>query len=302
MSPFPQHYLSFSPQIPPLVGQSRLGAIPTTGPHEVATRTEFVTYPSPIPSMATADDGTRELPVGIWEPGDTEPIGPLVVFSHGANGTMYNNESLFRELASHGYRVASVAHSKHTMFTRLSDGTIVTPRQAVPGRALDIQKSDDIQMSVDLQKDWIELRLADLDAVLDQLPHDEVVAMGHSLGGASALALGRERDDVVDVVALECITVAGEGEGPYPVPILYFYSDVAKDMLEGPAHTEVALPDGPEDRVVYLPGSGHLGMTDLGRVTPIVTNLLDRGLDTTDSEVTLGAINEEVLAFLDQLQ
>ena len=77
--------------------------------------------------MATADDGTRELPVGIWEPGDTEPIGPLVVFSHGANGTMYNNESLFRELASHGYRVASVAHSKHTMFTRLSDGTIVTP-------------------------------------------------------------------------------------------------------------------------------------------------------------------------------
>lgn len=157
-------------------------------------------------------------------------------------------------------------------------------------------------MSVDLQKDWIELRLADLDAVLDQLPHDEVVAMGHSLGGASALALGRERDDVVDVVALECITVAGEGEGPYPVPILYFYSDVAKDMLEGPAHTEVALPDGPEDRVVYLPGSGHLGMTDLGRVTPIVTNLLDRGLDTTDSEVTLGAINEEVLAFLDQLQ
>ena len=75
-----------------------------------------------------------------------------------------------------------------------------------------------------------------------------------------------------------------------------------KDMLEGPAHTEVALPDGPEDRVVYLPGSGHLGMTDLGRVTPIVTNLLDRGLDTTDSEVTLGAINEEVLAFLDQLQ
>ncbi|WP_172621867.1 hypothetical protein [Lawsonella clevelandensis] len=137
---------------------------------------------------------------------------------------------------------------------------------------------------------------------LDELPHDEVVAMGHSLGGASALALGRERDDVVDVVALECITVAGEGEGPYPVPILYFYSDVAKDMLEGPAHTEVALPDGPEDRVVYLPGSGHLGMTDLGRVTPIVTNLLDRGLDTTDSEVTLGAINEEVLAFLDQLQ
>lgn len=127
MSPFPQHYLSFSLQIPPLVGQSRLGAIPTTGPHEVATRTEFVTYPSPIPSMATADDGTRELPVGIWEPGDTEPIGPLVVFSHGANGTMYNNESLFRELASHGYRVASVAHSKHTMFTRLSDGTIVTP-------------------------------------------------------------------------------------------------------------------------------------------------------------------------------
>jgi len=54
--------------------------------------------------------------------------------------------------------------------------------------------------------------------------------------------------------------------------------------------------------VVYLPGSGHLGMTDLGRVTPIVTNLLDRGLDTTDSEVTLGAVNEEVLAFLDQLQ
>lgn len=191
-----------------------------------------------------------------------------MVFSHGANGTMYNNEFLFRELASHGYRVASVAHSKRTMFTRLSDGTIVTPDKQF----------------------------------LDELPHDEVVAMGHSLGGASASALGRERDDVVGVVALERITVTGEGEGPYPVPILYFYSDVAKDMLEDPAHTEVALPNGPEDRVVYLPGSGHLGMTGLSRVTPIVTNLLDRGLDTADSEVTLGAINEEVLAFLDQLQ
>ena len=61
---------------------------------------------------------------------------------------------------------------------------------------------------------------------------DKIGCMGHSLGGATGIALGRERDDIDAVIDFDG-TVLGEvveikngkcvpNDTPYPVPVLVF--------------------------------------------------------------------------------
>ena len=66
--------------------------------------------------------------------------------------------------------------------------------------------------------------------------------MGHSLGGSDALGIGRTRDDVGVVIALEspflCGTVgvdSGEfvwNEETYPIPVLNIYSNSSWGHLD----------------------------------------------------------------------
>lgn len=50
---------------------------------------------------------------------------PLVIFSHGSLGTENSNESLYRELASHGYVVCSIGHPDHVFWTKSEDGRTI---------------------------------------------------------------------------------------------------------------------------------------------------------------------------------
>ena len=57
-----------------------------------------------------ANKSMRQLQVRKWYPLDCREKHPVIVASHGSCGTIDNNQTLYRELASHGYIVLAVAH------------------------------------------------------------------------------------------------------------------------------------------------------------------------------------------------
>jgi dipeptidyl aminopeptidase/acylaminoacyl peptidase len=82
-----------------------------TGPYTIGI--ERYTYTDEKRTEIYIDVGeNRQVNVVFWYPegtGGVEPY-PLVVFSHGGLGTENSNESLYRELASHGYIVCAIGH------------------------------------------------------------------------------------------------------------------------------------------------------------------------------------------------
>lgn len=111
------------------------------------------------------------------------------------------------------------------------------------------QGSEDLQGTLEMLNRWVDLRIEDIDFVLDKILNDQednsyeamidrnqIILSGHSLGGSSVLAVGRERsEDIQALVVLEApfvkdITGIENGKyqfmkEKYPRPILNIYSD-----------------------------------------------------------------------------
>jgi hypothetical protein len=85
--------------------------IETTGEYQVATVTYTYTDTNRVETYTTTGEN-RMLNVEFWYPQDANGTYPLIVFSHGTTGTRTSNTSLYNELASHGYVVASSVHAK----------------------------------------------------------------------------------------------------------------------------------------------------------------------------------------------
>lgn len=181
-----------------------------------------------------------------------------------------------------------------------------------------------------LYREWMKIRVGDLDAVIDfvlgragegrpALPFRlidarRIGAIGHSLGGAAAIELGRERDDVGAVIALEApfmgdITGVADGEfvwdpAPYPRPLLNVYSDTAWGHLdEWPQYErneELVEHPGPDVSNVHLDGVGHLGLTDLALASPLLTRILDGHPSSADARDALRELNLICRRFLDE--
>jgi hypothetical protein len=99
--------------------------IETTGKYKVATALYTYTDPNRVENYSDTGEA-RKVNVEFWYPADFDATAlhtyPLVVFSHGSFGIRSSNESLYNELASHGYVVASIDHTYHSMFTTDVDG------------------------------------------------------------------------------------------------------------------------------------------------------------------------------------
>ncbi|MFU8839245.1 MAG: alpha/beta hydrolase family protein [Nitriliruptoraceae bacterium] len=306
--------------------------LPSTGAHPVATATD--TYVDPTRTGRFTDDGQpRRLTVGFWYP-DVPPAGPdagypLLVYSHGGTGTRTANRTLFAELASHGYVVASVDHPGHSLFTTDADGRTTWIDRTYWRELNQEDARADRQASLRSYRRWLQVRIDDLDLVLDRVvreaaraepmtPYalvdvDRIGVLGHSLGGAAALAVGRIRDDIGAVVALESpmlwdIEGVADGEfvwnpDPYPVPVLHVYSDSSWEHLaEWPQYAaNQALRQGADATVVtvHLAGVGHFGLTDLALTSPLLTRLLDGENAASDPAAALLAVNEVTLDFVD---
>ncbi len=238
-------------------------------------------------------------------------------------------ESLYRELASHGYVVCSIDHVYHSLYSAGVDGKVIRiDRDYLSDLKAEDAKSDREQ-SFRYYKEWMKLRCDDIDFVIDYIldqtlkneaggvyelvDANRIGLAGHSLGGAAVLGTGRNRKDIDGVIALEApflCDIKGVEDGEfiwenesYPVPLLNIYSDSSWNNLgnwpQYAANNKLLFSNRPDIFNIYIEGTGHLGLTDLSLVSPFLTNILDGKSQTLDSEHSLQRINRACLEFFD---
>ena len=269
----------------------------------------------------------RKVSVQFWYPAGeaNSETFPLVVFSHGSFGYRGSNLSTFEDLASNGYVVCSIDHSYQAFFAQHMDGSNTLVDMEFLNDAVNIENGVyDEQRTYDLTHEWMELRTADMNFVLDEILRnadkdspeyvyslintEKIGLSGHSLGGATAAQLGRERLDVDAVIVVDG-TMIGEELGfengqailnaePYPIPLLNLYNEshyedarelgTAYDNLSASAHAIEAYD-------VVIRGSGHLNFTDLPLFSPALARMLGTG--EVESRYCIETMNQAVLAF-----
>ena len=136
--------------------------------------------------------------------------------------------------------------------------------------------------------------------------------MGHSLGGATAVTVGR-RDDVSAVIDLDG-TMLGEATGvkdgqtlvneePYETPLLCFdseshHNDREEARKTGYTYENNVILDGAADGYsTYIKGAAHMNFTDLPLFSPFLSGLLGKG--SVDPETCIDQINAVTLRFFD---
>ena len=190
----------------------------------------------------------------------------------------------------------------------------------------------DNEMVYSVTKDWIKLRTADESFVIDSINEakksgafsdawhadddtlllsvinmtdtDKIGAMGHSLGGAAGVELGRERNDIkalidLDGTALGEITDVKDGKyvgdpEPYPVPLLVFVHGATSDD----GITENMVNNAKDGKMVFCPKANHMDFTDLSMLSPFFSNMLS-GKSEVNSEQFMQNINGAVLNWFD---
>ena len=297
---------------------------PVTGPYTVTQCNYILVDESRIEAFEN-DGSKREVPAYFFAPAEAKEGEkfPLVVFSHGAFGYYQSNASTYLELASNGYVVVSIEHPYHSFFTKDTSGkTIIVDKDFMNGCMNangDMQEEDIYKLS----RSWMELRVADmnfaLDAliagadnndtgcywfendssrkyVLDVLTHidtDKIGLMGHSMGGATAVEVGKIRDDIDAVIDIDG-TILGNIKGvkdgkyiidetPYKIPLFELENSDSYKGLQ-----EIAKIDYPYPNITikdtaeiyyytYFEGSLHMDYTDLPLFSPFLAKMLGSG-------------------------
>lgn len=269
----------------------------------------------------------RKLNVELWYPDSAGGRYPLIVFSHGSLGTRGSNQTLYHELASHGYVVCSIDHTYQCFFTIDQDRHPAFLDMGFVQELMAELTGSDRQFSYTCYQKWMKTRMGDIDFVIDQILSEaksndrdrvyklvdatRIGVMGHSLGGSAALGIGRMRPDVGAVVALEApfmydIQGVENGEfvftdATYPVPVLNVYSDDSWSHLgEWPQYAENhALLSSANATAfnVYISGVGHLTLTDLALESPLLAGLLNEQKSTAKTAYCLKTLNKVCLEF-----
>ncbi len=266
----------------------------------------------------------RLLTFGAWFPDVVDGTYPLVVFSHGSMGIRTSNQTLFEDLASHGYVVVSIDHTRHALYSTDTSGHQIW---ADGGYLDEIRRENargDPEQSLGLYRRWMALRVADIDFVIDYVldgaarpadpmyrlvDPDRIGLVGHSLGGSAVVGVGRGREDIDAVSGLEApymTEIVGVEDGqfvwtpePYPVPVLNIYSDSAWGHLdEWPQYgRNHEMLDDPTVENIHIEGVGHLHLTDLSLSSPFLTRVLNGHPSTGDARAALTELNGHALRF-----
>ena len=313
--------------------------LPTSGTYGVKMVSAITIDESRLEAFE-ADGSNREVPVHFYYP-DTEEAEensfPLVLFSHGAFGYYESNASAYMELASNGYVVVSLDHPYHSFFTTDTEGKTITVNPEFLQQVMKVNEESVSEKEViELSHTWLDVRVADINLVLDSVKEaketqalkgeawyvsddkteieilkilsmvdtEKIGLMGHSLGGASSVTIGRMRDDIDAVIDLDG-TMLGEEldyengvyeyyEGNYPVPLLSFNSQ-AHHELSDEANllyvNNVVLENAIDGQYTYFEGSGHMNFTDLPLFSPILASLLGVGeVDATECITTMNGV------------
>jgi dienelactone hydrolase len=315
--------------------------LPVSGNHEIK-ETSAILIDSSRTDPFEEDGSFREVPVHFYYPADagTEEY-PLVVFSHGAFGYYQSNTSTYMELASSGYTVAALDHPHHAFFTQDTSGNMVIVDGTFIDRAMNLDNDMSPEEQYALYTKWMTLRTADmnfavdeiktavqngttddswfiadqekeaLSAMLEMTDTSKIGLMGHSMGGATSVELGRERSDISAVADIDG-TMLGEYQGvengeflineePYPVPVLEFvnwesYIDVQQYVEQGGRYpNEILIRQADTGFSTTVKDTLHMDFTDLPMFSPYLGKLLGSGERST--EETMKIVNSAVLSF-----
>lgn len=305
--------------------------IAVTGKYQVSTISYTYTDISRVETYTNTGE-KRKLNVQFWYPQNADGTYPLIVFSHGGFGIKSSNESLYNELASHGYVVCSIDHTYQCFFTTDEDGHTIFMDKGYLKECNEEDPKSDIQQSYEYYQKWMKIRTGDINFVIDYIlakakdnnadniyklvDTTKIGVMGHSMGGSAALGIGRMRDDVNAVIALESpflYDIKGIKDGKfiftdekYPVPVLNVYSDASwSHLAQWPQYGEnydLLSNINPRAFNVYIKGAGHLTLTDFALTSPFleqIFNIMMGAKSTIDSEYCLKTINKISLEFFD---
>lgn len=320
--------------------------LPTTGEYSVSTASAILVDNSRV--EAFEDDGSyREVPVYFFYPEYLDEKLPVVFFSHGAFGYYQSNYSTYEELASHGYIVVSMEHPYHSMFTKDTNGKTIVVDSTMFNNTMRIQDTRDGSITeeevFEITKEWIDLRIADANFVIDtielaaggslpstvwnisdedadrigkllpMMDFEHIGFMGHSLGGALAVSLGRMRNDIDAVVDLDG-TMLGEvlyvengveiiNTKPYPVPLFSIDNEehhnerIATEEKGEVYSNNVVLDNAVIGYNTYIKDSGHMNFTDLPMFSPVLAKMFGTG--EVNPEECMQTVNQLILNFYD---
>ena len=313
--------------LPGLLFPSPKPEIHTTGIYQVST--QIYTYTDVDRVETYTDSGEkRKLNVQYWYPNTTKGEYPLILFSHGGLGIKSSNESLFNELASHGYVVCSIDHTYQCLYTTDEDRATTWIDLGYMKELFKEDPSSNIELSYEYYQKWMDIRTKDINVVLDTIiskadsknsdgvyhivDSAKIGVMGHSLGGSAAHGIGRMREDVLAIITLESpfmsdiIGIEEEGfifeDRMYHLPILNIYSDSAWNILakrvQYQANYAMLNPRNTTTYNFYISDVGHLGLTDFGITSPFLTRIIDRKKSTIEQHIdSLKKINTMCLVF-----
>lgn len=291
--------------------------------------------------------GNRKIAVQFWYPSDRkgkvvkydiegaqisneQQEYPLVIFSHGAFGMRMSNASTCRELASHGYVVASIDHAYQAFYTSFANGKSAIVNNEFLNEAIGVQL-DDIkgQEAFDITHSWLDLRTKDIELVINSIKvgnlgtsgeilkgHmdlNNIGLFGHSLGGAASAEVARNREDVKAAIVIDG-TMIGDIKGlnsdnseiitekDFNKPLMLMYGAL---FQEDEGKNDAYLPNikayNNSKNAAYslcIKDSGHLNFTDLPRISPFLAKKL--GVGEIDSFECIKIVNDYSLAFFDK--
>ena len=146
-------------------------------------------------------------------------------------------------------------------------------------------------------------------SVLGITDTDKIGLMGHSLGGAVSVTVGRERDDIDAVIDMDG-NMFGEITGikngkfeyytdSYSVPLLALftennYNEIESDAYGGIYHVnKFVIGNAKDGRIVSFKNARHMDFTDLPLFSPFLGSMLGHG--DVDSEKMMTTVNGIVL-------
>ena len=318
---------------------------PLTGPYTVAQCSCILVDQDRVETFEN-DGSKREVPAYFYMPAEAKDGEkfPLVVFSHGAFGYYQSNTSTYMELASHGYAVVSIEHPYHSFFTKDTDGKTIIVDTDFINNALNVNSETTSEEEIyKVTREWMEVRVGDMNfaldsliagadsndissywfendeaqkAVTDALSHidtDKIGLMGHSMGGATSVEVGKLRNDIdavidIDGTMLGNMTGVENGkyiidETTYTVPLFELMNAESHDELQ-----ELATMDYPYPNIAikdtastyyytYVEGSLHMDYTDLPLFAPFLAKMLGSG--DVDHAFMTDTVNSLEVQFFD---
>ncbi|UII77793.1 hypothetical protein LV716_08490 [Flagellimonas sp. HMM57] len=238
---------------------------------------------------------------------------PLVIYSHGAASTNLDNTALLQEIAGNGYVVMAIDHN----FSFERYGLDKSNATTLTFKAQKKFIQDLVQKVVPNQVDDILVSLQNIKNndffLANHINFDQVVLMGHSLGGTTATVAGLEDKNIKSVINVDG-PISLTSIETFDVPLLYIssfsptlpdeeleeknlpnvklYQKIKKLELDGVK--KIMEENFEKSHWVRFKNAGHMDFTDLPYIVPTMAT---KGYDKKEGHALKSKVIIDFLNF-----